>query len=247
MKQFTVVMLSLNKVLKSHLQLGSIFILSSVLFACDQNAQQGSFGSKIEDYHEARKVFWRDLYPKTATSLYCGDRVDSRHRSGYNIEHVFPMSWVSNGLKCGKRKQCRQSSPMFNKIEADLHNLFPAKSKINQERSSYRFAEIPGEKRKFGSCDFEVDYYRRSVEPREEVRGDIARAMFYMADRYKDQGLVIFKRQAKLLIEWHRKDPPNQAELERNERIKLLQGWSNPFIDSPELLNTVYKQGNFDS
>jgi len=231
---------------KSYLRLASIFLLSCVLIACDKENHTATQGIKIKNYQEARGVFWRNLYPKTATSLYCGHQIDSNHRNGYNIEHVFPMSWVSNGLNCGKRKQCRQSSSVFNQIEADLHNLFPAKSRINQERSSYRFAEIAGEKRKFGACDFEVDYYRRSVEPREEVRGDIARAMFYMADRYKNQGLVIFERQAKLLIEWHAMDPPDQAERQRNERIEQLQGWPNPFIESPELLNTVYKQGNFN-
>ncbi len=74
------------------------------------------------------------------------------------------------------------------------------------------------------------------VEPRPAVRGDIARAMFYMSNRYN---LTLFKRQKALLLRWHRQDPPSAEERRRNNIIQKLQGRRNPFIDNPELANLL--------
>jgi len=202
--------------------------------------------SPIESYQDARPIFWKSLYPGRTTSLYCGESFNSNQRDGYNIEHVFPMSWAINGLDCGTRKQCRNRSAQFNLIEADLHNLYPSRSDVNQQRSSHRFGEVSGEKRKFGSkCDFEVDNKKRIAEPMPSARGEVARSMFYMADRYKAQGLVIFEKQAKMLYKWHKADPPSKAEVQRNNTIETLQGNRNPFIDEPEKLETLIKKGHF--
>lgn len=190
----------------------------------------------IKDYEQARKVFWQQLYKGEFTTLYCAESYPELPRHGVNIEHVFPMGWVTHALNCGTRKQCR-SNPQFNAIEADLHNLFPSRSDVNEERGSLRYGEVPGETRMFGqACDFEVSQSARVVEPRPEVRGDIARAMFYMQDRYRAEGLTIYAKQAELLKRWHALDPPDQYEMWRNNRIEQLQGNRNPFIDDPARL-----------
>jgi deoxyribonuclease-1 len=72
-----------------------------------------------------------------------GDHLRDANR--VNIEHVFPMSWVTRALSCGTRQQCRNTSKMFNRIEADMHNLFPALSEVNSVRSSFSFTKIGGE------------------------------------------------------------------------------------------------------
>jgi deoxyribonuclease-1 len=145
------------------------------------------------------------------------------------------MSWTLKKFGCRDRDNCRKTSPGFNKIEADMHNLYPALQKINSARSSYAFSMIKGEKRHFGNCDFEIDRYKRRVEPRAKSRGNIARAMFYMQQKY---GLTIFKRQGELLKQWHRQDPPDAEERRRNDAIEKIQGSRNQFIDQPGL---VYK------
>jgi deoxyribonuclease I len=89
---------------------------------------------------------------------------------------------------------------------------------------------IPGEARDYAACDFEKDPRKRLVEPRPASRGNIARAMFYMADSY---GLKIFRRQAETLLKWHREDPPDAEERRRNDVIERLQGNRNRFIDDP--------------
>jgi len=138
------------------------------------------------------------------------------------------MGWVMRKLKCGDRKSCRRNSTRFNLIEADLHNLYPARQKINRDRSSYAFGIIKGERREYGKCDFEVDRKKRRVEPREKVRGDIARAVLYMSEKH---GIELFKRQRKLMLEWNRIDPPDAEEKRRNNVIERLQGNRNPYID----------------
>jgi deoxyribonuclease-1 len=211
----------------------------------DLKAAKDAFLS-IENYKEARKIFWGELYNNGGETLYCQQPFSRGNRSGLNVEHVFPMSWVTNGLNCGTRKQCRRNSATFNRIEADLHNLYPSRTDVNQDRSSFRFAEIRGEDRRYGKqCDFEVDERARSAEPANAVRGEVARAMFYMAHRYKEHGLVIFESSGRLLHKWHKLDPPNKSEIARNDKIAQIQGSRNPFVDDPESLSILVKQGYF--
>ena len=181
------------------------------------------------EYFDTLPQFWGVLYADGGETLYCGRRFGKRHGRDINVEHVFPMAWVAKALKCGKRNTCRKKSKRFNKIEADMHNMYPALARINRRRSAFAFDELPGEPPR-GKCDFEVDERKRRVEPRPAVRGDIARAMFYMSHRY---GLKLFERQRKLLLRWHRLDPPSAEERRRNDVIQKLQGGRNPFIDNP--------------
>ncbi len=183
--------------------------------------------NRIPNYEEARWLFWNKLYTKGGKTLYCGESFGSKfeYRKGINIEHVFPMGWVTNALDCGTRKQCRSNSDRFNRIEADLHNLYPSRVDVNDARSAYRFGEVPGERRAFGECDFEADESKRIAEPRPASRGEIARAMFYMKEEY---GLIIFRRSGELLNEkW------------RNDRIEQIQGTRNMFVDDPGLAELV--------
>jgi len=192
--------------------------------------------SSIKDYESARHLLWSVVYSEGGRTLYCGQRFGSNKGRGINVEHVLPMSWVTNELNCGTRKQCRHSSERFNRIEADLHNLFPSRTDINDERSSYRFGVIEGEQRRYGKCDFEVDYRNRVAEPRDAARGEIARAMFYMSDEY---GIRIFAKLGRLLKKWHRLDPISDEERRRNDVIEELQGTRNKFIDDPSLVDSI--------
>lgn len=192
--------------------------------------------TRIEDYEQARKLFWRRLYDQGGETLYCGRKLTRGYNKGVNIEHVFPMAWVTNALDCGRRKQCRRTSDLFNRIEADLHNLYPARTEVNDARGAMSYGEIPGERHAVRGCDFEVDENRRVVEPRPAARGEIARAMFYMRDAY---GLVIFDRLGARLKQWHRQDPVSAHERQRNDVIEKIQGTRNKYIDRPELVDAI--------
>ena len=211
------------------------FILLAVILSF--TAQSQAAGQKIfTDYFEALPIFWDRVYGTGGETLYCGQRFGKRRNRGINIEHVFPMAWVKKAEGCRSRKHCRNTSRRFNRIEADLHNLYPARQDINKARSSLAFAIIPGERRSFGRCDFEIDERQRLVEPRPASRGNIARAIFYMHDTY---GLNIFRRQGKLLQRWNREDPPDAAERQRNDRIEKIQHTRNRFIDNPGAANRL--------
>ena len=67
-------------------------------------------------------------------------------------------------------------------MQADMFNLYPAIGEVNGRRSNYSMAIINGEKREFGKCDVEIK--NRKVEPREEIRGEIARTYLYMDSVY---------------------------------------------------------------
>lgn len=182
-------------------------------------------------YRQALYLLWSKLYPNKGSTLYCGYEFDNTNKrakqNGLNAEHIFPMSWVSKELDCGTRKQCQANNAVFRQIESDLHNIYPVNSKINQARSNYPFAQIKGENWIAKGCDFEVDERRRVAEPRDEIQGEIARAMLYMEYFY---ALPLFAKNKAQMLEWDKNDPPNDEEIRRNKLINALQGRNNPFI-----------------
>lgn len=187
-------------------------------------------------YFEIMPQFWQQVYREGGSSLYCGRKFRPEQDRRFNIEHVYPMSWVMREEGCYKRERCRRSSQRFNRIEADMHNLYPALKELNQARGAMAYGGVAGEARRFGSCDFEIDERTRRVEPPPFSRGNIARALFYMHERYD---LPLFRRQAELMKQWNRLDPPDEAERLRNDRIEKLQGNRNRFIDHPEAVNNL--------
>jgi len=90
-----------------------------------------------------------------------------------------------------------------------------------------------------------VNERQRVAEPSTAARGEVARAMFYMAYQYRDYGLILFSKQQRLLQQWHKDDPPSDHERYRNNRIESLQGNRNPFIDEPERLDKLIADGYF--
>jgi deoxyribonuclease-1 len=148
-------------------------------------------------------------------------------------EHVVPAWAFGHQRLCwqqGGRKACKKE-PVFRRMEADLHNLRPAIGENNGDRSNFRFAMLEGEERRYGSCDFEVDFKGRKAEPRPEVRGDIARTYFYMRDQY---GLTLSKQQEQLLEAWSRQDAVDEQERALSRRTAAIQGNGNPYVVGAE-------------
>ena len=182
----------------------------------------------ISDYEEARDdFFWAQLYADGGETLYCG--IPLAHNTNLTVEHVYAAQWMAEAVGCATRNEC--DVELFHHAEADLHNLWPAMSSINSSRGDQLFGEILGEDgRRFES--FCPDYERTTgadaiVEPRDSVKGDIARSILYMAIYYD---FPLFGM-GSMLIAWHREDPVDQHERARNAQIELLQGTSNPFVD----------------
>ena len=176
-------------------------------------------------------------------------RIKSNKRS-YRVEfeHVVSLHALGKNLKCWKepvcikksgntykgRRCCSRISYEFKQMQSDMHNLYPSIGELNGDRSNLKFGIIDGEERKYGQCDFEVK--NRIVEPRESIRGDIARSYFYMSQQYK---MAISNDYEKMLREWHLSDPPDEWERTRNILIEDIQGNRNLFVDYPELAERV--------
>ena len=124
-------------------------------------------------------------------------------------------------------------APRVQHAMADLQNLWPALGRVNSSRSRLRFGEIDGEgERRF--AEFCPDFERSSgkqalVEPRDDVKGDIARSIVYMHFVY---GLPLENAVSDkdLLLSWMHADPPDAEELRRNALIDQLQGTPNPLL-----------------
>ncbi len=129
---------------------------------------------------------------------------------------------------------CAKTSKGSGAMETDMHNLFPAVSGVAKTRSGLPFGIASGGKRPFDGCDFKIG--AEAVEPAASVRGDIARAYFYMSQTYK---VPIMEDYETLLRQWHLADPPDSWELDRNSSIEEAQGNRNPFIDQPELVERI--------
>ena len=115
-------------------------------------------------------------------------------------------------------------------MEADLYNLQPTIGEVNGDRKHYSMATLEGEPRAYGACDVEIS--DRKIEPRPQIRGDIARTYFYMNWAYPGRGIVGKKRR-KLFEAWDAADPVDAWEFERTQRIAGIQGNVNPFVGSP--------------
>ena len=140
----------------------------------------------------------------------------------------FPTCLKADGSALSGRQCCQQVDPVFNAAHNDLQNLVPAVGEVNGKRSDFNWGMVAGEPRAFGACNFEVDSSIRRVEPPESVQGDIARTMFYMEDTY---GFRLSNQDRQLFTAWSRMDPPDAWEIERDRRIKAIQGRGNRFIE----------------
>lgn len=164
----------------------------------------------------------------------CGLRSTSERAKRIEWEHVVPASfygrqftaWKKGDPSCRGRdkrgRECaRKVSPAFRQIEGDLYNLMPAVGELNRARSDKSYGMIAGEPREYGACDFET--LGGITEPKEDIRGDIARIYFYMDARYPEFGIVNASNLS-LLEEWAKADPIDAREQERVRKIEAVQG-----------------------
>jgi deoxyribonuclease-1 len=219
----------INKLLRSSLVLGGCLLLLLPWLA---SAGQGG----IPSYRAARDVFWHQLYPHGAWTLYCGKYMHGPDIA-VEVDHIYPVDWMVTAAGCHTRSQCQASNERFNRMEADLHNMYAALAIIESARPKRAFGMVSGEDHLVQpSCDFEHDLLRHLSEPRPLARGNLARAIFYMHAEYN---LPIPPDMLMLLKRWNREDPPSQHERMRNRRIEAIQGTRNRFIDQPALGETI--------
>ncbi|MFW6016626.1 MAG: endonuclease, partial [bacterium] len=80
-----------------------------------------------------------------------------------------------------------------------------------------------------------------TYEPPDEVKGDVARMVFYMDARYPSLNIAPSTiGDLGTLLQWHEEDPVDAFEENRNDVIYSYQNNRNPFIDHPHLALLMY-------
>lgn len=212
----------------------------------------------VSNFRKAKQLAYQIAAPENRT-FYCNctfsaDGID-RASCGYvplndnaranrtEIEHIVPAEnfgksfseWReghascvrTNGVRYKGRRCASKASATYRLMEADLYNLVPEIGELNADRRNYRYGIIEGEPRNYGGCDFEVE--GRVVEPRPEIRGDIARVYFYMNAAYPGRGIIGEKAQ-RLFEVWDKADPVDLLECRRAAKIERIQGNANEFV-----------------
>ncbi len=191
----------------------------------------------------------------------------------YNREHSWPKSY---GFP---------NDGSSNYAYTDAHHLFISDSGYNSSRSNKPYASCTSgctekttefnNNRGGGSGDSNWtagSFSQGSWQTWPGRRGDVARALMYMAVRYEggshgttgyaepdliltdDRNLIDQSNQGSnisvaymglksTLLQWHKEDPVDEFEIRRNDAIYSHQGNRNPFIDHPEYVACVF-EGN---
>ncbi|WP_369375118.1 endonuclease I family protein [Promicromonospora sp. Populi] len=155
----------------------------------------------------------------------------------WNREHVWAQSHGDFGTTAGPG--------------TDLHHLRPEDVQVNSTRGNKDFDN--GGSAVSGAPGSYTD--SNSFEPRDAVKGDVARMILYMAVRYEGEdafadletndtagnGSVPFHGRISVLLDWNAEDPVSTSEANRNDIIyEDYQGNRNPFIDHPEWAEAIW-------
>lgn len=157
---------------------------------------------------------------------------DNGQSTGLNVEHIYPRN---KGAKIGI-------------AETDMHHLAPAKVNVNGDRNNLPFAELPDNQtdrwyylgmerttRPTSDIDEWSEWTNMGFEPREDFKGNVARAVMYFYTMYQSaadgEDPQFFDLQKETLCNWHFDDPVDAAEWHRTWLIADYQDDKpNPFV-----------------
>jgi len=206
------------------------------------------------NYDPYVKLLYAD-YNASSNAQTWGSSMGSYNTTGkdvWNKEHIWAKS---NGFPT-------ESLPAY----SDLHHLRASDWKCNNLRGNYPFAVVTGRADKNRVEDWTQNRYTEGnyrdtsnqlFEPRDDDKGDVARALFYMATRYYSgdgsggTNLSLTNGTDSsggkwgyldTLLAWHEADPVDNFEMHRNDLIySEYQHNRNPYIDHPEYARAVFK------
>ena len=197
----------------------------------------------IYDYYSNVSNFTKDDQDPGSGGTTEGDK--------YNREHTIPKSWWGGSTS---------------NQGADIFIVVPADKLVNNKRSDNCLGVVGSSSwtsennySKLGTSSSTWNYFGSPVfEPNDEVKGDLARIVFYAIAKYSGSygwttgnGSYVFSGSAstnlgltanavKLFTYWNNLDKPSDWERTVNTRGNTYQGNVNPFIDHPEYVNTLW-------
>ncbi len=197
----------------------------------------GLSGQALVDYLNA-EVSGHTVYDYTTARIYMYSAYDN---VGGQVQCVYTGNWVTtSGIPDGSIMNCEHTWPQSMGAEgdarSDMHHLYPSMAVANSARSNYPFGYVVSQDWSQGGSLRGLDENGVTVfEPRDEHKGDGARALFYFALRYGNLYSFLSYQEA-TMREWAFLDDVSQKELDRNDAIDALQHNRNPFIDHNDFL-----------
>jgi endonuclease I len=160
--------------------------------------------------------------------------IPDHDNDSWNREHVWPRS---HGV------------PSEGQLaHSDIHHLRPADVTCNADRGNLDFDESDVA---HPECASRRD--ADSFEPRDAVKGDVARMLFYMDVRYAGADgvpdLTLIDEDSNsgpllghlcTLLVWHEADPVHDPERRRHQRICGRAGQPQSVIDGPEFVAAMW-------
>lgn len=154
----------------------------------------------------------------------------------WNKEHTYPRSRGGffsidlDEIADGKDIFWATKADSLRHGNSDAHALRAADGPENSSRGNKHYGEYTGPIGNAGS-----------------FKGDVARSVLYMAVRYNGLSVVNGYSDTvgelgdlSTILDWHRNDPPDDFEMNRNNIIYNWQFNRNPFIDQPDLVEYIW-------
>ncbi len=193
----------------------------------DEALKEALRGDRVHSqlsYYEARRLVWNEIDGdgRRANDFYTGDEIKFIVQPLPNngaVEHGWPLTRLPGAAR------------------SDLHHMFAVAGPTRLARLNLHFGKVMlpvwsnGGSRSGPSAKLMPVF-----EVRKETRGDMARAMFYVATMYQ---LTIPEAEEKVLRQWHLDDPVCKDEKKRNDRVAKRQKSRNPFVDHPNLVGRI--------
>ncbi|NPA35243.1 MAG: T9SS type A sorting domain-containing protein [Chlorobi bacterium] len=224
--------------------------LKTALYNIIKGHTEYPYTSSSTDVWDILKETDRDpSNPDNVILFYTGWSVNAAQEynsgSGWNREHVWAKSRGDFGTDMGPGTDC--------------HHIRPCDISVNSARNNRWFDECSTPYLDNGvetGCYTSYDIW--VWQPRDAVKGDVARMIFYMATRYEgengepDLRVIDYLPEdddteepvhAKLdvLLKWNEEDPVDDFERNRNEVVYSYQHNRNPFVDHPEYVDKIWK------
>jgi len=181
----------------------------------------------------------------------------------YDKEHTFPASWFGGS-----------NDNAVKNAYSDMHFIWPADGWTNFKKGNVPLGYVNspfytsnnGSKVGTSKSSSNFGYTTSNVfEPRDDFKGDFARAYLYFITRYEDSLPSLIGRSTsdyvldgnkypgldswilQLCVKWHKQDPPSAFEIQRNDSVFAIQGNRNPYIDFPYWVEKIFGPNGISS
>ncbi|WP_431135703.1 endonuclease [Psychroserpens mesophilus] len=167
----------------------------------------------------------------------------------WNREHTYPRSRGGffdideDDIADGKDIFWNTTADSLRHGNSDAHALRAVDGPENSTRNNKHYGDP-----NLGGYDGSDASPSDPLRMGESFRGDVARSVLYMEIRFN--GLAVVNGYPEngsgelgdlaTLLDWHRNDPPDDYEMNRNNVVYTWQFNRNPFIDQPDLVEYIW-------